>query len=101
MQQPSVASGALPKISSARRRVKGSLLRAARDHVGLTQEQLAIRLDVRAATISDRETSGDDLAKGGGVSWETWLAWAMALALPADWQPPETPPAPPSPDDGA
>lgn len=59
----------------------GSHLRAARQHRGLTQEQLARLLDVRMATVSLRENADE------GVPWEVWLAWAMALGLPSDWQP--------------
>jgi hypothetical protein len=68
------------------------MLRTARQHRGLTQEQLAQLLDVRMATISERENS--DV----GVSWEIWVAWASVLGLPSDWQPSQ--PVPPPDKDG-
>lgn len=71
----------MAKISHARRRVTCSHLRAARQHRGLTQEQLARLLDVRVATVSLRENADE------GVPWEVWLATAMALGLAADWMP--------------
>jgi DNA-binding XRE family transcriptional regulator len=74
------AAELVPKISKARRRVDGAHLSAARLSRGLTQEQLARLLDVRVATISERENSS-------GVAWETWLAWAFCLGLPGDWTP--------------
>lgn len=66
--------------STMRRKVNGSHLRDARQARALTQEDLAKLLDVRLATVSDRENSPK-------VSWETWLATAMALELPVDWKP--------------
>lgn len=71
----------MAKISPARRRVTGEHLRAARQHRGLTQEQLARLLDVRMATVSLRENADE------GVPWEVWLATAMALGLEAEWKP--------------
>lgn len=71
----------MARISPARRRVAAAQLRAARMHRGLTQDQLARMLDVRVPTVSDRETSSV------GVPWETWLAVAFVLDLPAEWEP--------------
>ena len=47
---------------------------------------MARELDVRVATVSDRENSGDDVSKGEGVSWEIWLSWTHALGLAVDWK---------------
>jgi DNA-binding XRE family transcriptional regulator len=71
-----------PLAKSKRRRVSGDHLKAARLAAGLSQEDLAKQLDVRIATISERENAAD------GVNWETWLGWAMVCRLPAEWTPP-------------
>jgi DNA-binding XRE family transcriptional regulator len=76
-----VGAPALAKISSARKRVPAWHLKAARLHRGMTQDQLARVLDVRVATISQRENSDE------GVAWEIWLAWACSLGLEATWEP--------------
>jgi DNA-binding XRE family transcriptional regulator len=76
----------VPAISPSRRRVPASQLRAARLHRGLTQDQLARLLDVRVATISERENAGDGVAEG--VVWEIWIAWAAVCGLSSDWTPP-------------
>ena len=47
----------------------------------LLAQTLARMLDVRVPTVSDRETSSV------GVPWETWLAVAFVLDLPAEWEP--------------
>jgi DNA-binding XRE family transcriptional regulator len=47
----------------------------------MTQDQLARVLDVRVATISQRENSDE------GVAWEIWLAWACSLGLEPTWEP--------------
>lgn len=74
--------------ASKRRRVSGAHLRAAREARGLSQEDLAARLDVRGPTVSERENSDrSPTRKGPGVSWEVWLAWASALGLPSTWRP--------------
>lgn len=90
----------MARANPTRRRVDGAVLAAARRSRGVTQEQLARVLDVRLATISDRENSGVVVVEGnsvtGGVPWEVWLAWAMALGLPSDWQPPAPPPETPA-----
>jgi transcriptional regulator with XRE-family HTH domain len=67
-----------------RRRVAGSLLRAAREAAKLSQEDLAQELQVRIPTISDRENSDT-------VSWETWLALCQVLKIsdPDEWKPGE------------
>lgn len=86
----------MARANPTRRRVDGALLAAARKSCGVTQEQLARVLDVRLATISERENSGPVVIAGnsvtGGVPWEVWLAWAMALGVPSDWRPVETTP---------
>lgn len=68
---------------SKRRRVSGGLLRAARVSAGLSQEDLAKKLDVRVPTISERENAAR------GVTWETWVSWAWACEVGVDWQEPE------------
>lgn len=76
-----VGAPSLAKISPARKRVPASHLKAARLHRGMTQDQLARVLDVRVATISQRENSDE------GVAWEIWLAWACSLGLEPAWDP--------------
>lgn len=88
----------MARANPTRRRVDGATLALARKSKGVTQEQLARVLDVRLATISERENSGVAVGAVGGVQWEIWLAWAMALGLPADWRPTSPATAPPPPD---
>jgi transcriptional regulator with XRE-family HTH domain len=61
--------------------IAAAWVRAARDHAGLTQEDLARRLDVTSGTVSKRETG--DMK----VYVETWLAILNACGLPREWKP--------------
>lgn len=68
-------------VTTKRQRVPGAALKAARINKGLSQDALSKILDVRLATISERENAAD-------VSLETWIAWAAALGM--KWKPAPT-----------
>lgn len=56
-------------------------LRAARDAAAITQDELAKRLDIGFATVSNRETGAYK------VYLETYLAVLNACGLPMGWKP--------------
>lgn len=62
-------------VKSKRRRIPGAALKAAREKAGLSQADLAVILELRLPTISERENAPN------GVSWETWVSWAWACGI--------------------
>lgn len=65
-----------------KKNVPGSRLRAAREHAGLSQQDLARLLDVRPATVSDRE-------RAPFVKWGAWVLTARECGVdPETWPQP-------------
>lgn len=64
-------------VKTKRTRVPGSRLKEAREAAKLSQEEMSKLLDVRLATISERENAND-------VSLETWIAWASVIGV--EWR---------------
>ena len=67
---------------SSRRVWPPEVVRAAREAKGLTQDQLATKLEVASSTIGHRESGRV------AVYFETWVALTQVLGLPVDWHPP-------------
>lgn len=58
---------------------KGDRLRRARKDAGLSQEQMAMELDVARTTISQYENDG------GGIAADRLIRWAELTGASLDW----------------
>lgn len=83
------ASSSLLDVARRRAKVSGQKIKALRTAKVLTQRDLAELVKIETRTVARWEQ--DDL------DYVTWLGVLNALGLPADWEPPETPPSPKDP----
>lgn len=81
-----VASAILDDVAARKAPVDGSMMRALRVSLGMTQQDLAARLQVSLRSITRWEI--------GHVDRLTWRGVLSTLELPPDWEPPADPPAP-------
>lgn len=70
----------------------GSIVRALREHLGVTQVDLAIRLRSAGASVDPLTVSRWER---GQISELTWRGVLATLGLPLEWRPADDPPPDP------